>query len=121
HEHDPQGIFVRRWLPAIRTVPEQFVFEPWLAPSRYRQSASEPIIDPIVDLARATREAKAKVHALRAESSVIAQTQSVLRKHASAMRSQERYLPSHKSSIAQHAVNGKKVENLSNQLSFDFD
>lgn len=121
HEHDPLGIFVRRWLPAIRSVPEQFVFEPWLAPARYRQSASEPIIDPIVDLARATREAKAKVHALRAESSVIAQTQSVLRKHASAMRSQERYLPSRKGSIAQHAVHGKKGENLSNQLSFDFE
>ena len=121
HEHDPQGIFVRRWLPAIRSVPEQFVFEPWLAPARYRQSASEPIIDPIVDLARATREAKAKVHALRAESSVIAQTQSVLRKHASAMRSQERYLPSRKGSIAQHAVHAKKGENPSNQLSFDFE
>jgi len=37
------------------------------------------------------------------------------------MRSQERYLPSRKGSIAQHAVHGNKGENLSNQLSFDFE
>jgi deoxyribodipyrimidine photo-lyase len=112
-EHDPEGIFVRRFLPALRSIPDQFIFEPWLAPARFRQSTSGLIIEPIVDLAQATREAKVKVHALRA--------QSVIRKHASAMRSQERFLPGNNGKITRKTNAGRKEPKLSNQLSFDFE
>ena len=120
-EHDPEGIFVRRFLPALRSIPDQFIFEPWLAPARFRQSTSGLIIEPIVDLAQATREAKVKVHALRAQSSVVAETQSVIRKHASAMRSQERFLPGNNGKITRKNNAGNKEPKLSNQLSFDFE
>ena len=120
-EHDPEGIFVRRFLPALRSIPDQFIFEPWLAPARFRQSTSGLIIEPIVDLAQATREAKVKVHALRAQSSVVAETQSVIRKHASAMRSQERFLPGNNGKITRKTNAGRKEPKLSNQLSFDFE
>jgi len=120
-EHDPQGIFVKRWLPALRSVPDQYVFEPWLAPLRLRDSRTEPIVEPIVDLARATREAKAKVHALRAEASVIAQSKSVVRKHASATRSQERYLPSSKRELNKGSGQGGALSQKATQMSFDFD
>ena len=28
-ELDPTGVFVRRWLPALRAVPDAYIFEPW--------------------------------------------------------------------------------------------
>jgi len=28
-DHDPQGRFVRQWLPALRRVPDSWLFEPW--------------------------------------------------------------------------------------------
>ncbi|KAI9549324.1 hypothetical protein GHT06_007198 [Daphnia sinensis] len=31
-DHDPKGIFVRRWLPHMRRVPDTWLFEPWLMP-----------------------------------------------------------------------------------------
>jgi deoxyribodipyrimidine photo-lyase len=123
-EHDPQGIFVRRWLPALRSLPDQYIFEPWLAPLSLRDSRTDPIVEPIVDLARATREAKAKLYALRAKAAVIAESKSVVRKHASAMRSQERYLPSSKRQVDGGQGQGRKAPEtatLATQMSFDFE
>jgi hypothetical protein len=31
-DHDPHGHFVRRWLPALRQVPDTWLFEPWRMP-----------------------------------------------------------------------------------------
>jgi deoxyribodipyrimidine photo-lyase len=31
-DHDPQGHFVRRWLPTMRRVPDSWLFEPWRMP-----------------------------------------------------------------------------------------
>jgi deoxyribodipyrimidine photo-lyase len=31
-DHDPHGLFVRRWLPALRQVPDSWLFEPWRMP-----------------------------------------------------------------------------------------
>jgi deoxyribodipyrimidine photo-lyase len=28
-DHDPQGQFVRQWLPALKDVPDRYIFEPW--------------------------------------------------------------------------------------------
>lgn len=114
-EHDPQGQFVRQWIPALKSLPDQFVFEPWKAPLKFRLAASDPIAEPVVDLAQATREAKARVHALRATASVIAETEQVVRRHASAKRDQERYLP------AKHPRSAKSKTAERQQLSFDFD
>ncbi|MBH1987644.1 MAG: deoxyribodipyrimidine photo-lyase, partial [Burkholderiales bacterium] len=69
-DHDPQGHFVRRWLPAMRRVPEAWLFEPWLMPAdvqarcglRVGPDAEADIPQPQVDLAVATREAKARLH-----------------------------------------------------------
>ena len=113
-EHDPEGLFVRRWLPGLRALPDHFLFEPWHAPSDLRLAASEEIRLPIVDLAQATRQAKAKLHQRRAQAEVVAETQSVIRRHASSKRPQERYLPKVAQNTDDRAAEKK-------QLSFDFE
>jgi deoxyribodipyrimidine photo-lyase len=43
---DPQGTFVRRWLPELEGVPDAWVHEPWLATAGRRARAyPEPIVD----------------------------------------------------------------------------
>jgi deoxyribodipyrimidine photo-lyase len=36
-DHDPHGKFVRRWLPAMRKVPDSWLFEPWKMPPLMQQ------------------------------------------------------------------------------------
>lgn len=91
HDHDPHGHFVRRWLPAMRRVPQAWLFEPWQMPPELQASlglrvgrdAEADIPLPWVDLAEATRTAKSRVHGLRAQPEVKAAKAEIVRKHGS--------------------------------------
>ncbi len=37
--HDPQGIYIRRWLPELARVPNQYIHEPWTMPAQIQQAA----------------------------------------------------------------------------------
>lgn len=86
-DHDPKGIFVRRWLPAMRHIPNTWLFEPWKMPVELQYSVGiKPGLElapPIVDLATATRESKHKLHALRKTTEVRKGKEAVIEKHAS--------------------------------------
>jgi deoxyribodipyrimidine photo-lyase len=86
-DHDPHGHFVRRWLPVLRRVPDIWLLQPWRMPadvqSRCGVRVGEDIPIPLVDLEAATRKAKARVHALRAQPEVRAATAAIVEKHAS--------------------------------------
>nr|WP_315468422.1 FAD-binding domain-containing protein [uncultured Undibacterium sp.] len=87
HDHDPKGVFVRRWLPAMRKVPDLFLFEPWTMPADVQAACGiklgQDIPNPVVDLENATREAKAKLFAIRGQSEVRAAKSAIVKKHAS--------------------------------------
>lgn len=87
HDHDPKGVFVRRWLPAMRKVPDLFLFEPWTMPADVQVACGvklgRDIPIPVVDLENATREAKAKLFAVRGQSEVRAGKSAIVKKHAS--------------------------------------
>jgi deoxyribodipyrimidine photo-lyase len=93
-DHDPHGHFVRRWLPALRKVPDAWLFEPWRMPpdlqARYGVTvgtdAQCDIAYPLVDLEDATRDAKAKLYALRAQPGVRAAKAAIVERHGSRKR-----------------------------------
>jgi deoxyribodipyrimidine photo-lyase len=89
-DQDPQGIFVRRWLPVLRQVPDSWLFEPWkMPPSVQAQCGVVVGTDwpmPVVDLAETTRQAKARLHARRNTTPVRQANQAVVEKHASRKR-----------------------------------
>jgi deoxyribodipyrimidine photo-lyase len=86
-DHDPQGRFVRQWLPAMRRVPDTWLFEPWhMSDALQKQLGLEvgrDIAQPVVDLASATRHAKQQLHSRRQTTEVKAMKQAVVDKHAS--------------------------------------
>ncbi len=89
-DHDPHGVFVRHWLPAMRQVPDTWLFEPWKMPPDLQQrlglQVGIDIAQPLVDLQVATRQAKTRLHALRAQPEVKAAKAAIVEKHGSRKR-----------------------------------
>ena len=93
-DQDPQGVFVRRWLPAMRHVPDSWLFEPWRMPQdiqaragvRVGSDADADIPLPCVDLDEAMRTAKDRVHARRADPAVRAANGAIVERHGSRAR-----------------------------------
>jgi deoxyribodipyrimidine photo-lyase len=108
-DHDPHGVFVRRWLPYMRSVPDTWLFEPWQMPAplqaKFAQAADIP--QPLIDLASATRTAKQRLHARRQTSDVRAGKKAVVEKHAS------------RKTINRPKAVSRKADNTQ-QLGFDF-
>ncbi|GAA4011757.1 FAD-binding domain-containing protein [Actimicrobium antarcticum] len=94
HDHDPHGHFVRRWLPAMRKVPDAWLFEPWRMPAdlqaRYGVVVGEDIAMPLVDLELATRQAKEKLFGLRKLPEIRAGQAAIVEKHGSRGRHRDR-------------------------------
>lgn len=60
-EHDPKGEFLRRWLPELASLPDEFLHEPWkLGGLEAKMLGFEPGVDypaPVIDFEKAYRHA----------------------------------------------------------------
>lgn len=87
HDQDPSGAFVRHWLPALRQVPDSWIFEPWHMPAALQLRAGCVIgrdyPAPLLDVETATREARARILAVRRQLEARQQAREVVHKHAS--------------------------------------
>lgn len=86
-DQDPDGVFVRRWLPALRQVSNSWIFQPWLMPEALQQACGCKIgVDypaPLVDIEQAYKLAKARFSQLKKSPQHYAQTANIIHKHAS--------------------------------------
>lgn len=81
-DQDPEGAFVRRWIPELAGVPDAFVHEPW------RWEAAGRVLDrhypsPVVDHLAAAKEARQKVWAVRRGAAYRAAADAIQDKHGS--------------------------------------
>eukprot|EP00536_Pseudo-nitzschia_multiseries_P007888 jgi/Psemu1/196703/e_gw1.191.58.1 len=76
-DQDPKGIFIRRYIPELRKVPDQYIHEPW----KIDESTSYP--EPIVDEKESAKVAKAKLNAVKKEVATRMQANQVFIKHGS--------------------------------------
>ncbi|MEM7497068.1 MAG: deoxyribodipyrimidine photo-lyase/cryptochrome family protein [Pseudomonadota bacterium] len=89
-DHDPDGVFLRRWLPEIGGLPAKRLHEPWRATEAEQREARcvigqdypEPLVEPVA----AARAAKERVFAQRRKEGFEEGKAKVLKKHASRRR-----------------------------------
>lgn len=92
-DQDPEGVFVRKWLPALRCVPNSWIIQPWLMPESLQLEYGCRIgIDypaPLVSIDQAFKLAKANFSQLKLTSKDYQQTAVIIKKHASRKRSSQ--------------------------------
>jgi deoxyribodipyrimidine photo-lyase len=86
-DQDPDGVFIRRWLPELARVPLAYLATPWLMPEALQIACGCRIgrhyPAPLVDEKTATAAAKAAVHARRKAPEARAIADAVQHKHGS--------------------------------------
>lgn len=69
-DHDPKGVFIKKWVPELESVSELWIHEPWKMDCLEQQESAciigKDYPEPIVDHLEAIRTAKAKIAAVRA-------------------------------------------------------
>ena len=66
YDQDPQGRFIRHWLPELREVPDRYLQEPWLWQGA-GQLLDRRYPSPIVDHLAAAKQARHKIWSLRSD------------------------------------------------------
>jgi deoxyribodipyrimidine photo-lyase len=86
-DHDPDGVFLRRWLPELAAVPAVFLHRPWtMDPLTQRRAGCRIGRDypaPLVDVAEAARQARERLWSLRRQPGFAATAAAIRRRHGS--------------------------------------
>lgn len=92
-DHDPKGIFIKKWIPELENVPEQFIHEPWLMTTIDQTfcgvTLGEDYPFPIVDLKESGKHARDKIWGHRKEPAVRKEKSRILKTHTRPNRKKE--------------------------------
>jgi len=99
-DHDPDGAFIRQFIPELTAVPNQYIHEPWLYPAFDTLDYPEPM----VDIQTANRHAREVLYSVKRSDSAKTIAQQQFNKHGSRRTKKPK----------------KRQRNTDEQLAFDF-
>ncbi len=85
HDHDPEGAFIKAWVPELSMVDKRHIHEPWLMTQMEQQvcgvTIGEDYPNPIVDLVESGKRARSKIWGHRKTKEVQQEKERILRTH----------------------------------------
>ena len=93
-DQDPEGDYIRKWIPELAMVPTKYIHEPWEMPMQLQENVSCLIGThypaPIVDEVASRKEGIKRSYAARSSQESRVQSKLVLQKHGSRTRPRKR-------------------------------
>ena len=86
-DHDPEGKFIKKWIPELKEISPNFIHEPWLL-SRFNEVEYEQInyIKPIIDIPNSTNTARKKIQEITKKDGYWDISKEIYLKHGSRKR-----------------------------------
>jgi deoxyribodipyrimidine photo-lyase len=89
-EHDPQGVFIKKWIPELENVPEAYIHEPWTMSAMEQTfcgvTIGEDYPSPIVDLKASAKLARDKIWGHKKHPAVTVEKNRILATHVNKRR-----------------------------------
>ena len=86
-DHDPEGVYIRRWLPELARVPTGYLARPWAMPPAIQRAAGCVIGHdypaPVVNEAVSVKTAKDLLYSLRRQTATREEAAAIVEKHGS--------------------------------------
>ena len=86
-DHDPEGVYIRRWVPELARLPSGCLAKPWAMPVEIQRAAGCVIgrdyPAPVVDEAASMKAAKDVLYSLRRQSTTREEAAAIVEKHGS--------------------------------------
>ena len=83
-DHDPNGEFIKKWVPEIKNYSDNFIHEPWLMEKfNSREYADSEYIKPIIDLLKTTKHARKKMQEITQKDGYWDISKGIYKKHGS--------------------------------------